>query len=104
MSRSSIWHIDRILLGVTTPGRSRPDNNGNKGVLHIPQSFKTGALPSGGLMSYPGHALGEFYLSAEMQSVYSTAPADWIRYTTKIHQLQKIPEGSLGVPYGFLVV
>ena len=26
--------------------------------------------------SYPGHSLGELYLSAEMQSVYSPAPAD----------------------------
>ena len=29
-------------------------------------------------MSYPVHLLGEwFYPSAEMQSVYSTAPGDW---------------------------
>ena len=28
-------------------------------------------------MSYLGHSLEEFYLSAEMQSVYSSAPADW---------------------------
>ena len=28
-------------------------------------------------MSYPGHSLGESYLSAEMQSVYPTAQADW---------------------------
>ena len=29
-----------------------------------------------GLMSYPGHSLGESYIFAEKQSVYSTAPAD----------------------------
>ena len=28
-------------------------------------------------MSYPGHSLGESYPSAEVQSVYSTAPVDW---------------------------
>ena len=28
-------------------------------------------------MSYPGHFLIGSYLSAEMQLVYSTAPADW---------------------------
>ena len=28
-------------------------------------------------MSYPGHSLEESYSSAEMQLVYSTAPADW---------------------------
>ena len=28
-------------------------------------------------MSYPGHSLGGSYPSAEVQSVYSTAPADW---------------------------
>ena len=29
------------------------------------------------LMSYPGHLLGESYFSAEVQSVYFTAPANW---------------------------
>ena len=28
-------------------------------------------------MPYPGHSLGGSYPSAEVQSVYSTAPADW---------------------------
>ena len=28
-------------------------------------------------MSYPGHSLVKSYLSAEMQSVYSTATANW---------------------------
>ena len=28
-------------------------------------------------MSFPAHLLMESYSSAEMQSVYSTAPADW---------------------------
>ena len=28
-------------------------------------------------MLYPGHSLGESYSAAEMQLVYSTAPADW---------------------------
>ena len=30
-----------------------------------------------GLRSYPGHLSGRSYLFAEMQSVYSTTPADW---------------------------
>ncbi len=34
--------------------------------------------PSDCLVSYQGHSWGgESYLSAEVQSVYSTAPADW---------------------------
>ena len=33
-------------------------------------------MPSNGLMSYPGHLLGDSYHSAEMQLVYSTAPAN----------------------------
>ena len=32
--------------------------------------------PHHGFMPYPGHLLGGGYLSAEMQSVYSTASAD----------------------------
>ena len=75
---SSIWPIDRTLSSATTPGQSGPGSNGNEGVLRIPQiSSITGTSPSDGLMSYPGHSLGEFYPSAEKQSVYSTTPSDW---------------------------
>ena len=31
------------------------------------------------IVSYPGHSMGFFYSSAEMQSVYSIAPADWAK-------------------------
>ena len=73
---SSIWPIDRTLSGATNPGQSGSGSYGNEGVLRIPKiSSITGASPSDSLVSYPGHSLGESYLSAEMQSVYSTAPA-----------------------------
>ena len=40
---------------------------------------KAGVLPSDGLMSYSGYSLGEgSYPSVEMQSVYSTALANWV--------------------------
>ena len=61
-------------------GQSGTRNNGNEGVLCIPQSYSiTGASPSDCLVSYPGHSLRgeESYASAEMESVHSTAPADW---------------------------
>ena len=70
MSNNSIWPIDRTLSGATTPGQRGPGSNGNEGLLHIPQSSKIGVSPSDCLVSYSGHSL------AEMQSVYSTAPAD----------------------------
>ena len=35
-----------------------PCSNGNEGVFHIPQIYKTGASPSDGLVSYPKHSLG----------------------------------------------
>ena len=82
MSNGSICYIDRTLSGSTTRGQREPRNNGNEGVLHVPQSSKTGALPDG-LMSYLGHSLGEAYSSAHMQSVYSTAPADWAEIRTR---------------------
>ena len=54
-----------------------PRSDGNKEVLRFPQNSSiTGAWPSDCLMSYPGHSLGDSYPSAEMQSVYSTAPDD----------------------------
>ena len=61
-----------------TPGQSRPGINSNEGVLCIPQSSSIAEdSPSDYLVSYPGHLLGESYLSAEMQLVYSTVPADY---------------------------
>ena len=79
MSNSSIRPIDRALSSATTPGQSGPGGNGNEEVLLIPQiSSITGSFSLDYLVSYPRHMLvGGFYSSAEIQSVYSTAPADW---------------------------
>ena len=77
---SSIGPRDRILSDATTPGQSGPGSNGNKGILCIPQSSSiTGASPLDYLVSYLGHSLrgGGSYHSAKIQSVYSTASADW---------------------------
>ena len=71
MPNSSIWTIHRTLSGATSPVQRGPGSNSNEGVLHISQVFKAGALSSDCSIvvgSYP---------SVEMQSVYSTAPADW---------------------------
>ena len=82
---SSIWPIDRTLSGATTPDQSGPGSDSNEEVLHISQTSNiTGASPSDCLVSYPGHSLaggwGVLTPSAEMQSVYSTAPADWVTF------------------------
>ena len=69
------------LSGTTTLGLSGPWSDGNKGVLHIPQSSSiTGASPSDCLVSYPERSLGESYPSTEMQLVYSTTLGDWATY------------------------
>ena len=80
MLNSSIRPIDRTLSGATTSSQSRLGSNGNEGVLHIPQSSGiTGALPSDCLLTYTGHLLeGGSYSSTEIQTVYSTAPANWV--------------------------
>ena len=49
MTNSSFWHIDRIILGATTPGQSGPGSYGNEGIFNIPQISKTGASPLHGL-------------------------------------------------------
>ena len=55
--------------------------DGNKGVLHIPQRSRiTRTSSSDCLESNPGHPLVRSYPSEEMQSVYSTSPADWAGY------------------------
>ena len=67
-------------MSATTPGQSGPESNGNEGVLCIPQiSSNAGTSPSDCLVSYQDTRKEGFYLSAEVQSVYSTAPADWAK-------------------------
>ena len=76
----SIWPIDRVLSGVTTPGQSWPGSEENEEVLRIPQSSSiTGISPSDCLVSYAGDLLvgSGTYPCAEMRSVYSTVPVDW---------------------------
>ena len=66
------------LSGATNLGQSEPESDGNEGKLDIPQSSSiTGVSPSDGLVSYQERSLEKSYPSAKMQSVYSTAPANW---------------------------
>ena len=102
----TVWPIDKTLSGATTPGQSRPGNNGNGGVLHILQISKAGASTSDGLMSYIGHSFGgKSYFSANMQLVHSTAPADWaseLRINMRYHQKCWVGEGkdpTQGLPH-----
>ena len=48
-----------------------------RGTSHSPNSSVAGASPSDCFMSDPGYSLRESWSSAEMQLVYSTAPAKW---------------------------
>ena len=75
MSNSSNWLTDQVPNQVLT----LQGTMAMKRVHRIPQrSIITGTLPSDCLMSYPGHLLMKgSYPFAEMQSVYSTGPADW---------------------------
>ena len=71
---SSIWPIDKTQSCATTPGGSGPGNDGNEGVLCIPQnSSVTETSLSDFLVPFSWHTLGNSYPSAEMQSVYTTA-------------------------------
>ena len=75
---SSVRLIDGILSGAITPGQTTPESKCNEGVLCIHQSSsitKPSTLDC--LVSYPGHLLKESFPSAEVQSEYTTAPADW---------------------------
>ena len=85
MQFSSIWPIDRALSGSSTPDQSRSGSDGNEGILRIPQSPSiTETSPSDCLVSYPGHPFeAGSYPSAEVQSVYSTAPPNWAVHRVK---------------------
>ena len=70
-------------MGIITPDLSRPGSNGNEGVLNIFQSSRADASPWDGLELYPEPLLllgGGLTPSAEMQSAYSTAPANWAQF------------------------
>ena len=73
------------------PRLSVPESNGNEGVFCIPQSPRiTGTSPSDCLVSYPRHSLtGGSYPSAEVRSVYSTAPANWAIYQINTADIYK---------------
>ena len=93
----STWSKERTLSRATTPGQSGSGSDSNEWVLRISQSSSiTWTLPSNCLvgefyLSAEKQSVyfasfrrlvhitlvGEFYPSAETQSVYSTAPADW---------------------------
>ena len=71
---SSFWPI----TSTTTLGKSGPGSNDNEGVLHIPQSVRTGDLPSKFSIIFKTLVRGGGYSTAEMQSTSSTAPAHWV--------------------------
>ena len=55
---SSVWPVDRILLGATTPSQSGSGTDSKEGVLRIPQSSSiTETSLSETLVSFPGYLL-----------------------------------------------
>ena len=81
---SSFLPIDRSLSGATTQVKNGHGGGGDgkERVLRISQSSSiTWASSFDYLVSYLGNTLGKSYPSTEMQSVYSTTQADWIRLT-----------------------
>ena len=82
MTNSFIWPIDRTLPGATNLGQSGPGNNGNKRVLRKAPALLDHLHVYWHMFSIISRIfVGEYYLSAEMQSVYSTTPVDWASKT-----------------------
>ena len=69
-------------------GQSEPWNDGYEKVLRIPQTSRiTWASRSDSLVSYQGHSLGRgSYSSAETQSIYFIASADWVKLYQEIRK------------------
>ena len=88
---------------MATLGQSRPGIDGYERVIHIPQSSSiTETSPSDCLVSYPGHSLRGSYLSTAVQSVYSTAPANWENLTLDLYVIMLSVKQS-GIKYHFVV-
>ena len=79
------------LSGATTPGQSGPGSDGNEGGTPYSPKFQHHWNLTTRLFSVLSRTLVRgSYTSAEMQSVYSTAPADWannISYRNRIHHI-----------------
>ena len=70
MTNCSIWSIDRTLSDATTLGQSGPGNNGNEGVLCIPQSSSiTIVSPLDCLVPNPGHLLEGWVLPLSRDAI-----------------------------------
>ena len=54
-------------------------------------------------MSYPGHFGGGTYLSAEVQSVYSTASADWAIFQWSLKRQNILLEYIWKYDYNFFI-
>ena len=58
LSNSSIWPISRSRSGANTPSQSGPENDGNGGVLHIPQSCSITIGSPSDFCVKSGHSIG----------------------------------------------
>ena len=87
---SFIWPIDRTLSGATIPGQSGPGSDDNEGVLHISPKLHYYRNLTIRLLSVISRTLvvRGSYLSAEKQSVYSTASADWANIRQEIDRFE----------------
>ena len=76
---SSIWPIDRTLSDITTPGQSWPGSDGNEWYSAFPKTPALLEPPDRIVLCHiqDTSSGGWSYSSAEMPSVYSTAPAEW---------------------------
>ena len=100
MSNSSIWPLHWTLFGAIILGQSGPGSNGNESSNII----KASLLDC--LVSYLRHLLWESYPLAEMQLVYSTAPADLAlfykdNFGIELPSKVDMPLNKETKPYGF---
>ena len=80
---SSIWPIDRTLLGATIPVQSEPGSKSNKGVLCISQSSSiTGASQSDVWVSYTEYSLEVLHLCKSTIGIFYIS----IPFNTRIMQ------------------
>ena len=91
----SIWSIYRTLSSATTPGQSGPGRNGNEGgTPHSPKLKDYWNLTIRLFSVIIRTLVGGSYLSAEVQLVYSTAPAD-------LASLEEVVLSRIGRTFGY---
>ena len=94
-TNNSIWTGNGTVSVNTTPGQKDPRINDNEGYSTFSKVLKTKASLTDSLVTCPEHSLCQSYPFVEIQSTYSTNPADCAVRKLVLQVISNPPFGHL---------